>query len=172
MITSFIPALKYMVIALRHKWAVFLVGRKLRVSLWRRITHDWTKLLWWNLVGYGWQFCGSADRPNQFIHTWLRHQNAHDHHWEWWIPRSGHNRCESPYPDNEPLSMSEPAVREMIADWMAAGRVYNGRWPDVFNWEWFDNSRERIQSRVHPDTWELINEIIIDLQKWEARCTR
>ena len=39
------PCFKYFVLILKHKWFVFLEGRRLGVSMWRLMIHDWTKFL-------------------------------------------------------------------------------------------------------------------------------
>lgn len=141
---------KYFLLTVKHKWFVFLAGLKVGCPLWRLIIHDWTKLLLWNLAAYDRQFFGKADDPRGFIEAWLRHQNAHDHHWEWWIARTGHNRCTPPYPDGEPVEMSRGAALEMLADWMGASRAYEGKWPVTDNWPWFDSNFEKI--KIHEST--------------------
>ena len=159
------PKLQYLRLTLKHKWFLFVAGRKLKVSLWRRITHDWTKLLPKNLKAYGRQFFGDADQPVEFVESWLRHQNSHDHHWEYWIPRTGHNRCTPPIPSMVPLDMSDQAIREMVADWLAAGRAYNNAWPDMNNWTWFNKNYEtNILDFVSLETHLKITELIESLK--------
>jgi len=112
------------------------------------------------LPHYDRQFFGKADDPEGFIRCWVRHQNRHPHHWEYWQPRTGHNRCDPPYPDNEPIPMPEWAVREMIADWLGASRAYEKRWPTKDNWPWLEANLEKVKSRVHKDTAKLIDKIL------------
>lgn len=136
--------MRYFWLIIKHKWFVFLAGKRCGVSLWRRVTHDLSKFLSCELPHYQRQFFGKADDPEGFIRCWVHHQNHNDHHWEYWIPRTGHNRCAPPYPDNEAIPMPYPAVREMVADWLGAGRAYNGKWPDVYNWKWFDENFDKM----------------------------
>ena len=152
--------MKYFWLAIRHKWFVFVAGLKLDVPLWRLITHDLSKFLPCELPHYQRQFFGKKDDPEGFIRCWIHHQNHNDHHWEYWIPRTGHNRCEPPYPDYSPVPMPESAVREMIADWMGAGRAYEGKWPTPEKWEWLDKNLDRIKKRLHQETVSLVDEII------------
>lgn len=150
--------MKYFLLTVRHKCFVFVAGLQVRASIWRLLLHDWTKFMPSELPHYQRQFYGKADDAAGFIRAWVHHQNAHAHHWEYWIPRTGHNRCTPPYPDNEPIPMPEWAVREMVADWFGASRAYTGRWPRDGAWNWFtDNSKD---IRVHPTTARLINEIL------------
>jgi hypothetical protein len=156
-------ALLYLKITFIHKWFVFLAGMRTGAPIWRLIIHDWTKLLPWNLSAYGRQFFGTADRPREFIHCWIRHQNMHPHHWEYWIPRTGHTRCEPPFPDNVPVAMPMWAVREMVADWLGAGRTYEGTWPNLYDWAWFQKNHRRM--RLHSDTDARIAQVIYQTRR-------
>ena len=60
--------------------------------------------------------------------------------------------------------MPEWAVREMMADWLGAGRAYNGRWPDVHNWMWLSANLPKI--RVHQETRNLIIKVLSELQEY------
>jgi hypothetical protein len=133
-----------------HKWYVLLAGLKFGVPLWRLITHDWTKLLPCEFPHYQRQFFGDRGDPAGFVRCWTHHQNSNDHHWEYWVPRTGHTHTTPPYPDNEPIPMSEEAIREMVADWYGASRAYEGHWPSGGSWPWFDKHFARI--RLHPET--------------------
>jgi len=135
--------MKYFWLTIKHKWFVFLAGRKIGVPIIRLILHDWTKFLPCELPHYQRQFFGKADDALGFIKCWIHHQNHNDHHWEYWIARTGHNRCEPPFKDNDPIPMSEEAVREMVADWMGAGRAYEGKWPDR-DWAWLKNNMHKM----------------------------
>jgi len=128
--------MKYLLLTLKHKWFVLVAGLRLGVPFWRLLVHDLSKLGFAELPHYQRQFFGRADDPVGFVRCWLHHQNRNDHHWEYWIPRTGHNRCTPPHPDNEPLPMPDAAILEMVADWMAAGRAYEGRWADTRTLPW------------------------------------
>ena len=145
--------LKYFWLTCRHKWFVFLAGFGF-VPLWRLLIHDWTKFLPCELPHYNRQFFGKADDPEGFIGAWVHHQNSHQHHWEYWIPRTGHNRCDPPYQDNEPTPMPKWAVKEMVADWMGASRAYDGKWPTK-DWPWFKNAFPKM--RLHPATIVILS---------------
>lgn len=162
------PTIKYFWLTLKHKWFVFIAGLTIvkGVSLWRLLTHDISKLGWSELPHYGRQFFGEADDPEGFINCWVHHQNRNDHHWEYWIPRTGHNRCDPPYPDGAPISMPWPAVAEMMADWLGAGRAYEGTWPDVENWTWYDKAHPRMN--LHQDTLLKVDCLLIHLQNMQA----
>ncbi len=153
--------MKYFLLIFKHKWFVFLAGLKLKVPIIQLLLHDLSKFLPSELPHYNRQFFGKADQPYNYIKTWIYHQNRNKHHWEYWIPRTGHNTCIPPYPDMKPIEIPEKYVREMIADWMGAQKAYNGQWPDIKNWTWLRNNRSKML--LHPETNILIDQIVAEL---------
>ena len=75
-----------------------------------------------------------------FDHAWLLHQKRNDHHWQYWLLRedSGATRV---------LPMSEPALREMVADWRGASLAITGRDNTLV---WYEEHKHIII--LHPDT--------------------
>lgn len=152
---------KYFILTIKHKWFVFLAGRKLNVTLWRLIKHDWSKFLPSELPHYGRQFFGPANDASGFALCWARHQNRHEHHWEYWVPRTGHSR--GGLQDNVALAMHGQAIKEMMADWMGAGRAYEGKWPDFHNWTWV--TEHLPEMNLHHRTEQHIYTVIGILQR-------
>lgn len=150
--------MKYFWLTLKHKWFVLVAGISFGAPLWKLLIHDWSKFLPSEYPHYQKQFFGSADDGRGFIFCWLKHQNRHSHHWEYWIPRTGHNRCTPPYPDNIPIPMSEEAALEMAADWFGASRAYEGRWPQRRKWSWLQENFETIN--IHPETRTFLRELL------------
>lgn len=136
---------------LRHKWYVLIAGWRLGVPLWRLLIHDLSKFSPSEMVAYARQFHGDRTDPSGFAYAWLHHQNKSDHHWEHWVSRSSHVLG---HDDGGPLPMPLDAVREMVADWFAAGKVYAGRWPDPYNFTWFRNNIDKM--RMHAITWNRV----------------
>jgi hypothetical protein len=153
--------MKYAWLTIKHKWFVFLAGLRVGCPLWRLILHDLSKFFPSELPHYNRQFFGAADDPAGFIRCWLRHQNRNDHHWEWWIPRTRHNRCTPPFPDDALIEMSDGAILEMIADWLGAGRAYERKWPTTeTGWLWWEKNKAKILPRVHPVSASKIEHIV------------
>ncbi len=150
--------MKYFLLTLKHKWFVFLAGWRTRTSLWDLLIHDWSKFMPDELPHYQRQFFGKADRPLQFAKCWLRHQNRHPHHWEYWIPRTGHTRGLADFQDGDPLPMPMRYVREMVADWLGAGRAYEGKWPDMEDWTWLKRSLPKM--RLHLETKDKLQKVL------------
>lgn len=165
--SNVIPTLKYAILTLKHKWFVFLAGLRTKAPIWLLIIHDWSKFSPSELPHYGRQFFGAADDGPGFISCWIHHQNHNPHHWEYHIPRTGHNRCSPPYPDNVSIPMPMTYVREMVADWLAASRTYEGVWPTGASWPWYERNIENIFARVHPVTKSRIIAVIQEL--WSTK---
>lgn len=152
----------YFWLTIRHKWFVFLAGIRTKAPLWRLVIHDWTKFMPSELPHYQKQFFGKADDPAGFMRCWIHHQNSNPHHWEYWIPRTGHSRCDPPFKDNTPVPMPEWAVREMVADWLGAGRAYEGKWVDwMEGWTWLEKNRHKM--RFHSETSRMVDKVISEV---------
>lgn len=135
---------------LLHKWFVLLASRKVGLPLWRVIVHDLSKLTKAELPHYNRQFFGDKGDALGFASAWVHHQNRNDHHWEYWITRSDYPRVVDLAIDGC-LPMPTVCVREMIADWMGAGRLKTGSW-DIS--EWLACSLPKM--RLHPETRDRV----------------
>lgn len=154
--------MNYFILTVKHKFFVFLAGLKTGAPIWNLIIHDWSKFTPSEYPHYQRQFFGDKGDPKGFAVAWLHHQNYNPHHWEYWITRSGHGK--GAFFDNI-LDMPEWAVREMIADWMGAGRAYEGQWPDINNWKWYnENYESKIRPNITDNTHELIQKVINELK--------
>jgi hypothetical protein len=161
--------IKYFKLTLKHKWAVFRAGLRIGVPLKRLILHDMSKLSMTELPHYGRQFFGDKSDPKGFIECWVHHQNHNPHHWEYWIPRTGHNRCTPPYPDGEPIPMPEEYVREMVADWIGASETYERKKVDVNNWPWLEKNIHRMI--LHQETRGILNKVLEELGRNKEELT-
>lgn len=133
--------LRYASYVLRHKWFVFVAGRRTGAPLWRLIVHDWSKLTAAEWSPYVRSFYGPwsyKDRPADVVATfdaaWLHHQHANPHHWQHWVLREDSGATKV-------LPIPERIVREMVADWMGAGRAITGRWEVA---SWYAANRDKI----------------------------
>jgi len=62
------------------------------------------------------------------------------------------------------LPMPMVCVREMVADWFAAGKAYNEAWPNPTNYSWY--KQHRFKMHLHPDTETSINLVLTEAAKW------
>ena len=161
--------LRYLRNVIVHKWFVFIAGWYCGVSLWRCLIHDWSKFTWIEFINYARRFnSGVYDKAAHgvgFDRAWLHHQRLNLHHWESWcqVTHTGE------FPALRPIQMPEKYVREMVADWWAAGRGYEGRWKLP---EWYAENKNKI--RLHPTTRRRVEELIDQTTRfflfgWEAR---
>jgi len=125
--------LAYLKMVLKHKWCVFLACRVMGVPWWIGIVHDWQKFLPRQWTPYVHNFynadgtkrkvrdaTGAYDpnaQANAFKRAWLDHQRA-KHHWQAWCVIGDGGKLTA-------LPMPEIYIREMIADWMCAGKAYD-----------------------------------------------
>ncbi len=153
----------YLKYVLRHKYFVFVAGRKLGVPLHRLILHDWTKFLpreWSPYVNKfyghkietktGYKHVMNPDE-DQFNIAWNHHAKKNDHHWEFWIINFGDGGTHI-------LPMSEVARAEMLADWIGAGRA-QGK-PDTLAWYMANYDK----MKLHLDTRQFV-EIMLGVEE-------
>ena len=155
-----IESIKYAWLTAKHKWFVLIIGLKIGVPLIRLLKHDISKYSFKELPHYGRQFFGDKSDMCGFIKAWIHHQNHNDHHWEYWIPRTGHNKCTLQHQDNVPVEMPKEAALEMIADWFGAGRAYEGKWPGS-DWPWLNKNFNKII--IHENTRKYVIEVLRSL---------
>lgn len=159
--TNFLPMLRYGVQTLRHKFFVLQAGRRTGAPFLRLLFHDLSKFTPAELPHYGRRFFGDRSDPEGFARAWLHHQNHNPHHWEYWILRTSHILSGGHPGENVPLEMPERYVREMVADWLAAGRAYSGEWPaSPETWAWLKEARPRM--RLHAATAALLDRVLLE----------
>lgn len=153
-------ALQYAVLTIKHKWFVLLASRRVGgIPFWQALAHDMSKFSLAELPHYGRQFFGDKREPDRFAEAWLHHQNSNPHHWEYWIPRTEHNRKKASMKAAGPMPMPERYVREMVADWMGASRAYTGSWDMV---DWLEKNLPRMD--LHPVTVERLWFLLLDAE--------
>lgn len=147
--------LRYLWVILRHKWFVGVAGVKLRVPIWRLIVHDGSKLSRAEWGPYLRRFydgrSGRLDHeldPDEFHRAFVHHWHRNSHHWEHWLAfgKSGTYRA---------MEMPDVSVREMVADWLGAGRAYTGAWGAT---EWYLKNCDTIV--LHPKTRSRVHELL------------
>jgi DNA-binding transcriptional MocR family regulator len=145
-----IAYLRYLI---RHKYFVFLAGRKAGVSLVRLLIHDWSKFTFREWIAYREYFYGTRTEAvtEAFNRAWLHHIHWNKHHFQHWV------LIEDPSSDEQikALKMPEKYVREMVADWYGAGRAIFGKWGAA---EWYQERKDKII--IHPDTRVLVECLI------------
>jgi hypothetical protein len=151
--------LRYLSYVIRHKTFVLLAGLATRAPLWRLIIHDYSKFLPSEWFPYVHSFYGNwkwRDRPETvaraFDIAWNHHQKRNKHHWQYWVLIN-----DSDDPKLRPLRMPEDYIREMVADWMGAGRAITGKWGGVS--DWYAKNRDKII--LHENTRAKVESLIL-----------
>ena len=142
--------LKYLSYVVRHKWFVLVAGLKTGAPLWRLVIHDWSKLLpceWFPYTNY---FYGTPDEM-AFNRAWLHHQHLNPHHWQHWVLQEDSGPCYA-------LEMPEPLVREMVADWLGAGRAITGDGSVAATRAWFEQHEPDMI--LHIKTQNLVERLL------------
>jgi len=142
---------RYASYVIRHKWFVFRAGLKTGAPLWRLVIHDWSKLSLAEWTPYVRSFY-RPDIPREakqaaFDAAWLHHQHRNPHHWQHWLQED----------DGALKVLPMPAhfVREMVADWMGAGRAITGKWEVE---QWYAENRHKIW--LAPETRWYVDELL------------
>ena len=122
----------YLRYLMRHKWYVSVECLKAGL-VWRGLKHDWSKFLPDEFIPYARFFYAPDGSKAQvrdstgyykpydtgdlaFDVAWLKHQHRQDHHWQWWVLAKDDGGIRI-------LDMSDAAWREMICDWIGAGKA-------------------------------------------------
>ncbi len=165
-----IAHLRYLRYVIRHKWFVLYAGiRWTKAPLWRLLIHDWSKFRpseWFPYVDtfYGeharlkreenddFRYAVAANRREAaFDRAWLFHINRNPHHWQHWILLEDEGGGKTVY-------MPERFVREMVADWLGAGRAITGSW-DLR--EWYAKHRDKVT--LHSRSRWILEQILKNL---------
>lgn len=150
---------KYFIYICRHKWFVLLAGLRVGgIPFWRLLIHDYTKFSRAEWGPYVERFfsgnAGKEDKtydPNSFKKAWQHHWENNPHHWEYWVNKL--------HGDDEPIPMPVVCVREMVADWIGAGRAITGKWGIS---EWYAKTKDK--QNLHYLTRQLVEDILLEVK--------
>lgn len=132
--------MKYLLYVLKHKWFVFIECCRLGIP-WRGITHDLSKFLPSEFFPYAHNFHLDPKYvgKKEFEIAWLHHQRKNKHHWQYWVvPRLDD--------DYNIYPMPEKYVKEMLADWVGAGKAQGQ--PNTR--KWYKQNKDKMI--LHPKT--------------------
>jgi hypothetical protein len=157
--------LRYLWSLLKHKWYFLKSGCLLRVPLWRSLLHDWSKFTPSEFGRYArWHF-GGKENKFEWAAAWHHHQRRNAHHHEFYL-LAWYGEDSNFYDGIGErvanfvvvLPMPELHVREMIADLMAASKVYAGTW-DLATW--FNENGPKM--RLHDETADHVADVMHEL---------
>lgn len=150
---------------LKHKYCVYIAGRKRGLGVVRLVLHDWDKFGPRMFIAYARNFYGpKEDFPSStsesyrrarvagvwlytreevekdFDYTWNRHQKVSKHHWQHWVlMEDDGNIC--------PLEVPYYDMVEMLSDWEGARAAYNSEESMI---DWYQRTAHA--RKLHPAT--------------------
>lgn len=159
---------KHLKIILKHKYYVCKYCFKFGLY-WQGIVHDLSKfnpIEFWTSVKYyqGNRSPINAEKQDKgYSDAWMHHYHRNKHHWMYWIDFDNKQNV-------VPLKIPYKYILESIADWIAAGIVYE---KDKFTWrEPYEFYRDNIrinntvsETIFHPKTRMLYDKILTDLAR-------
>lgn len=172
---------KHFLYLLHHKGLVFYKGLQLGVPIRLLIIHDWTKFTPSEWGPYTRWFYGSRINGSSaqlaFVRASRHHWQNNPHHWEYWchrrmriarmIPGTIHYVTVVKHYPHEPEPIPDHYLKEMIADWYAAGLAKKGPFSSENQsqalplLEFYNRNKERIY--LHPETRTKVEELLIYL---------
>lgn len=150
-------AFKHLKTILIHKKWVFYFARKLGIG-WQGFWHDMSKFSpveFFESIKY---YTGTRSpidvckEINGYSGAWLHHKGRNPHHYEYWQDNFDKG--------GQPLRMPVKYLKELICDYLAAGRAYKGAEFDFKSeWEWWQG-KNRNKLAMHKDTWEVVDYVL------------
>jgi hypothetical protein len=156
--------LKYLSYLARHKWFVFLACCRYGIPF-AGIVHDWSKFLPSEWLPYAEYFYGTRKSiealdaiglygcaelapfgffvGDRFNVAWNHHQKRNKHHWQYWLITMDSG-------ETFPLAIPDRYRREMLADWIGAGRAITGRNETAI---WYQKNRDRMKLHSETRAW-------------------
>jgi hypothetical protein len=135
-----------------HKWYVYKAGRITEAPLFRLVVHDWSKLTpqeWFPYLNFFYPTMEvTPEIKAAFRLAFNHHIHWNRHHIQYWVSVSDDGKI-------RPQMMPEIYIREMVADWLGAGRAISGKWGAA---EWYAKRRSSIP--LHPKTKQRVEEIL------------
>jgi hypothetical protein len=145
--------LKYASYVIRHKWFVFVECVKLGIPL-RGLVHDLSKFWpseWFPYVEY---FHGSHREDSErgqevqmmFDLAWMAHQHRNPHHWQWWVLKEDSGAVKV-------FEMPMGPRKEMLADWMGAGKAQGKKDQPRECASWYRANRDKMILGAETRLW-------------------
>jgi hypothetical protein len=143
---------KYLWSVLRHKWYTFVACREFGVT-WLGIIHDLSKFTPAEFFPYAEHFYGGSEDDTAINEAFKTHIGRNKHHYQYWT-KEVYNLKQPHGSITIPVPMPEKYVREMVADWIGAGKAYG----NDSALEWYnENSRDIL---VLSETREIIEKLL------------
>jgi hypothetical protein len=141
---------------------------------WLGVLHDWSKFLPDEFLPYARHFYQPDGTKRQvrdqtgyykptdtgdaaFDFAWFLHQKRNKHHWQWWVLPEGSSGIKL-------LPILSRYRREMLADWIGAGRAQGT--PSIQ--QWYLKNKDKLQ--FHATTREWVEQELELVRLHERSC--
>jgi hypothetical protein len=146
---------------LKHKYWVLHYCHQAGIT-WRGIKHDMSKFSpveFWESVRYYQGNRSPIDackEANGYSKAWLHHKGRNQHHYEYWQDNFDNG--------GKPLQMPFEDAKEMLCDYLGAGRAYMGKkFSYEAEFEWWKKKCEKPLA-MHPQTVGFITRSLAQLR--------
>lgn len=143
-----------------HKHYVFFFARKLGIY-WQGFCHDLSKFTPVEFFESARHYAGDRSpidvckEKHGYSLAWQFHKGRNPHHYEFWQDNFDKGTTQ--------IRMPDKYVKEMICDYLAAGRAYKGKDFDFHSeWLWWLNKNKN-HIAMHPSTWVVVNQVLREL---------
>lgn len=140
-----IANIKYFWYVMHHKYFVYKAGRKLGCGISQLLVHDLSKFSKAEWTPYVNRFYRKQENKAEFYKALMHHYENNPHHWNFWIDDI----------TQQPKNMPMLYIREMVADWIGAGRVKTGSYDIV---QWYEKNQNKLN--LHPITRIVVESLI------------
>lgn len=132
-----------------HRWLVFRFCCRVGIP-WQGLIHDLSKFTPEEFLPSVHYYQGTsspigAERHEKgYSEAWLHHKGRNKHHWEYWVEFQDDG---NEYLVKIPINY----VKEMLCDWLSAGKTYNGKnWQQHFPLNYF--MKHEKYYKLNPET--------------------
>ena len=151
---------KHFKLVCKHKKYVFLASIEAGIPI-RGLFHDMSKFSYAEFFNSAKYYNGKRSPIDEekeikgYSYAWLHHRGRNRHHWEYWIDNLSSG--------GEALKMPIIFIKEMICDWIGAGKAYEGdSWTRNQPFERFTKMYNSGKIKIHLDTYSLIFKVLED----------
>jgi hypothetical protein len=161
--------IKHFKVITKHKWEVMKACFHAKLY-WQGITHDLSKYSLIEFFSSAKYFQGNKspiDAEKEltgYSIAWQHHKGRNPHHWEYWI--------DNLYKGGTPIKMPEKYLKEMICDWIGAGKVYNknNNWTQKEPLNFLNKKIANKEIVLHPETQNKLIEILTNFSNNGYTC--
>ena len=138
-----------------HKYWVYQFGSMMGINSWRLLMHDMSKFSPIEFLESVKYYQGTSSpipackKDNGYSKAWQHHKGRNPHHYEYWTDNYD-------YGSRTLIPIPFEYIEEMIADWCAAGRTYQGeKFTFKSQCDWWES--KRLAAAIHPKTKYIID---------------